>query len=203
MGGSTANALNNLVERIELMHQNLLLQPGAGIDVSRGEGGQTVSLSRIDVDAEETTDGPESWDHTIAPNAIDPVNDIDVQIQPGILSNLVATNWTSAWAGGAIVVASTGTLYSKLKIESLDGVVSSFEHVIDADPPVAAVSATLPSVLFEFPLGIIVDGVFTKLVSGNPITARPIEVFRLPKAGGTYGFGEMPFEIYYNWEVKQ
>jgi len=196
-GTAVATALNRLAESIEKVSQATQLQGGRGITITRFEGGQTVSLAAIAEEGETGETVIESWDHFSTPNLVDPENVVNIQIVPGVLGNLIATNFDDYWGTDNFYeVFNTGIYYSKLVIETLDGVVSSFEHLIDGTPPQPPITGTLPATTFEFPIGVIIDGVPQKLVTGFPIVVRPIEAYRLPKAEGTFGFGGMPYGIF-------
>lgn len=116
--------------------------------------------------------------------------------RPGTINSRLPSNYLSG-----ITVPLSGTRYLVLNCSASNGDVTAASFSSDASAPAAiAPYAGQPPISFKILIGVLVDGVATKVWGDGNIQATPVEAFRIQKASPVAG--QLPYDVYYTWELS-
>jgi len=180
----TPQSWEMVAQVIDANFRECQLQPGKGVTISSGSGGQSVSVKPSPVQAGNSS---------VSPFDFIGVTSTTCQFQPGTIAGLIPTNMF------ATLTFSSATSYLLATCTTSGQKVTAATLSIDSSvpslpiPTVGAAPGTLYIVLGTF-----VSSSFTNFW-GQSIACSPKEVMRVPKSSPT-AF-ELPFTSYWDWSV--
>lgn len=183
-GVLTPQSWDMVASVIDANFRECQLQPGKGVTISNGPGGQSVSVKSVS--SKPTT--------AISPFDFIGVTSTTCQFQPGTIAGLIPTNMfaTLTFSSATSFLLATCTTSGQKVTAATLSIASSVPSF--PIPTVGAAPGTLYIVLGTF-----ASGAFTNLWKKS-LAATPKEVMRVPKSSPT-AF-ELPFTSYWDWAVS-
>ena len=124
------------------------------------------------------------------------MGDVDCTLAPGTINGLLPTNYNSVFT-----VSATATFFVVLSVTASSGELASATINFNSSPP-AAVPVNMgpnPHSLFDYLLGILVNGIWYRTIGPGGLAAAGAEVFRASKLSPAPG--TLPYDIYYTWNL--
>jgi hypothetical protein len=114
---------------------------------------------------------------------------------PGTINGLLATNYDSVFT-----ITNPGVYFVTLSVTATDGQLGSSTISFAASAPAAVpVVQGQPPTTFDYLLGIVVDGVWFRVIGQGSLAAAGSEVFRVSKTSPAPG--TLPYDIWYTWNI--
>ena len=193
-GVLTPQSWEMVAQVIDANFRECQLQPGKGVTISSGSGGQSVSVKPSPVQAGSNAASINPWDIFITPTGTG--GGATVKFQPGAISGALPSNMFSSFACNL-----SPTYYLMAACSSSDGstITSSTLSFLQTSPsaPPASTASSAPS-SFSFPLGVLIAGTFYNLYSRSVLVSSK-EVLRTDKTAPSAL--ELPYTSYWNWVV--
>jgi len=183
-GVLTPQSWDMVAQVIDANFRECQIQPGKGVTISNGTGGQIVSVNQVS----------KKSSLSVYPFDFIGVSSTTCQFQPGTIAGLIPTNMFATLTfstSTSYLLATCATSGQKVTAASLS-IVSSVPSF-----PIPTVGAA-PSTLYIV-LGTFTSGSFTNLWQKS-ISATPKEVMRVPVTNPT-AF-QLPFTSYWDWSVS-
>lgn len=116
-------------------------------------------------------------------------------VLPGTINGLLASNYATVFT-----ITNPGIYFVTLSVTATDGQLGSATLSFAATPPAAIpVVMGAPPTAFDFLLGIVVDGVWFRVIGPGGLSAAGAESFRVSKTSPAPG--TLPYDIWYTWNV--
>lgn len=123
------------------------------------------------------------------------ISGTDATVVPGTINGLIPTNYADTFT-----IANPGTYYVTLSVTATDGQLGSATLSFAASPPAAVpVVQGQPPTTFDYLLGVVVDGVWFRVIGPGSLAAAGAEVFRVSKTSPAPG--TLPYDIWYTWNI--
>ena len=136
--------------------------------------------------------GQEPWDVTVTPDG----ENYKIKVIPGVFGNAVMSNYDDE----ETITDAVHWVY--LDITTSNGAVTACTWAQQTSIPTpSGTNAGTPPITFKYPIAIVDDGTVYKLVEGKSFFVSSVEAFRNEKGSPTAG--ELPYDIYYAWQVSQ
>lgn len=119
-----------------------------------------------------------------------------VTFRPGTINSLLPSNYATG-----VTVPATGTRYLVLDVGVTSGAITSAAFAADsAAPDAIAPAAGTPPSSFKVLIALAIDARLFRVWGCGNIQAIPVEAFRLQKI--TPVAGQVPYDVYYTWELS-
>lgn len=181
----TASRLNGILGAIRGIARGENIRSGRGI-LLRQTGDGVVLTSTAN--GRGASGGPSPFDITI--------NGTTATFRAGTINGLLPSNYLTG-----VSVTLTGTRYLVLNCTANNGEITAASFAEEASAPAAiAPYQGQPPVAFKILIGVLVDGVPTKIWGDGNIQALGSESFRLSRVAPTAG--ELPYDVFYTWALS-
>ena len=192
-GVLTPQSWDMVASVIDANFRECQLQPGKGVTISNGPGGQSVSVNLSPVQSANAA-SINPWDIFITPTGTG--SGATVKFQPGTISGALPSNMFSSFSCNLIPTYYLMAACSSSDGSTINSSTLSFLQTSPSTPPASTASSAPSS--FSFPLGVLVAGTFYNLYSRSVIVSSK-EVLRTDKTEPSAL--ELPYTSYWNWVV--